>query len=125
MAKQFPPTPEQQDIIAAARDRTESLMVHALAGTGKTTAIEFMVPVLSTKSVLLVAFNKKNCTELERVFIEPRGDLPPLAPWVTVRSFNSLGHRAFASAIGRRLILDDQKDRKALHRIQQEARWVF
>ena len=108
----FPPTPEQQAIISAARDSSNNLMVFAFAGTGKTTAIEFMVPHLPTKSVLLLAFNKKNCLDLEKVFIEPRGEkkeIPPLAPWVTVRSFNALGHRAYASAIGRRLTLDDKK----------------
>ena len=109
MATAFPPTPEQLAIIDAAANSKSNLMVFAFAGTGKTTAIEFMVPHLPTRSVLLLAFNKKNCIDLERVFIEPRGQEPPLAPWVTVRSFNALGHRAFASAIGRRLILDDKK----------------
>ena len=108
----FPPTVEQLAIMDAARSSDANLMIFALAGTGKTTAIELLVPHLPTKSILLLAFNKKNCLDLEKVFIEPRGEnkeLPPLAPWVVVKSFNALGHRAFASATGRRLILDDRK----------------
>ena len=110
MEKQFPPTPEQQNIISAARDRTENLMIFALAGTGKTTALKLMAPHIPSKSILALAFNKKNAGDLERAFCEPGEDgSPPLAPWIVCRSFNSLGHRALASATGRRPILDDKK----------------
>jgi superfamily I DNA/RNA helicase len=98
----FAPTPEQSAIISAARDRTENLMVFALAGTGKTSTLKMAVPELPTKSVLALAFNKKNALDLEK-------ELPP---WVVCRTFNSLGHRAFASATGRRVTIDDNKVNK-------------
>jgi superfamily I DNA/RNA helicase len=110
MATLFPPTPEQQAIIEAARDSTSNLMIYALAGTGKTTALKLAVPHIPSKSILALAFNKKNAQDLERAFCEPGEDgTAPLAPWVVARSFNALGHRALASATGRRLILDDKK----------------
>lgn len=95
----FAPTPEQAAIISAARDRTENLMIFALAGTGKTSTLKMAIPELPTKSILALAFNKKNALDLEAA----------LPPYVVCRTFNSLGHRAFASATGRRLIIDDNK----------------
>src|SRR6187551_1433494 len=95
----FAPTAEQAAIITAARDRPENLMVFALAGTGKTSTLKMAVPELPTKSILALAFNKKNALDLE-------AELPP---YVVCRTFNSLGHRAFASATGRRVTIDDNK----------------
>jgi superfamily I DNA/RNA helicase len=85
-------------------------MIYALAGTGKTTALKLAVPHIPSKSILALAFNKKNAQDLERAFCEPGEDgTAPLAPWVVARSFNALGHRALASATGRRLKLEDKK----------------
>ena len=93
------PTPEQQAIIRAARESVQSLMIPSMAGTGKTTVLKLAVPELPTRSVLALAFNKKNAGDLEAT----------LPPWAVCRTFNSLGHRAFATATGRRLIVDDGK----------------
>lgn len=95
----FPPTPEQQAIIDAASARSESLMVSALAGCAKTTSIRLLAPHLPTKSVLALAFNKKIATELEAV----------LPKHFQVQTMNSLGHRAFGQAIGKRLQIDGGK----------------
>lgn len=95
----FPPTEEQAEIIAAASLRSESLMVSALAGCAKTSTLVMLAPVLQTRSVLALAFNKKNVEELVKV----------LPSHFLVKSMNGLGHGAFASATGRRLILESNK----------------
>ncbi len=95
----FDPTPEQQAIISAAESSDSSLMISALAGCAKTSTITMLAPKLKTKSVLALAFNKKIATELERV----------LPSNFVVKTMNSLGHSAFASAIARRLTLESNK----------------
>lgn len=93
------PTEEQLAIIEAARASNSSLMISALAGCAKTSTLTMLAPVLPTRSVLALAFNKKIATDLESV----------LPSHFTVSTMNSLGHRAFASATGRRLLVDASK----------------
>lgn len=95
----FTPTEEQQAIIDAARDSAASLMVKAYAGCAKTSSIKMLAPALPTRSVCAVAFNKKIAEELSAV----------LPPYFTCSTMNSLGHKAFGSAIGRRLVVDGNK----------------
>lgn len=93
------PTQEQVAIIEAAARRPESLMIPALAGTGKTTTIELLAKVIPTRNVLAIAFNKKIAEEL----------IKRLPSHFLVKTMNGLGHTAFQQALGKRLILDDKK----------------
>lgn len=95
----FDPTEEQRAIIEAAKSSSSSLMISALAGCAKTTTMALASRALPTKSILALAFNKKIATELEAA----------LPQHVVVKTMNSLGHGAFAQAIGRRLTLDGKK----------------
>lgn len=95
----FLPTEEQLAIVSAAASRSESLMISALAGCAKTSTVALLAPVLPTRSILALAFNKKIATELEAA----------LPSHVTVKTMNGLGHGAFAQAIGRRLTVDAKK----------------
>lgn len=93
------PTSEQEAIIEAAKSSTDSLMVTALAGCAKTTTIELLAAAMPPKPTLALAFNVKIKKELER----------RLPSHCDVLTLNSLGHKAWAAALGRRLTLDDKK----------------
>lgn len=93
------PTPEQEAIIAAAKDSGDSLMVFALAGCAKSTTLEMLAGALPPKPTLALAFNVKIKKELER----------RMPSHVDVLTLNGLGHKAWAAALGRRLTLDDKK----------------
>lgn len=101
------PTPEQSAIIEAA-GASASLMVNALAGTGKTTTLTMLAQALPAEPILALAFNKKIKEELEKKF--PSN--------FTIMTMNGLGHKAWASTLNsKRLFLDDRK----LGRITTEA----
>lgn len=92
------PTPEQSAILTAA-SRPESLMVHALAGTGKTTTLVMLAGALPRQPSLALAFNVKIKKELEKRF----------PAHFSVLTLNGLGHRAWASLLGKRLVIDERK----------------
>jgi len=90
------PTPEQAAIIAAAT-QPQSLMVNALAGTGKTTTLTMLAKALPPEPALALAFNKKIKEELEKRF--PKN--------FTVMTMNGLGHRAWSFTINKKKMLID------------------
>ena len=105
------PTPEQQYIIAAAKSPS-SIMINALAGTGKTTTLQMLASVLPSEPILALAFNKKIKEELEKRF--PSN--------FTVMTMNGLGHRAWGKTINKpRMLIDDKK----LGRLTTEALKAF
>jgi superfamily I DNA/RNA helicase len=101
------PTPEQQSIITFARTRGENLIVNALAGTGKTTTIEMICNAVSGIPILYLAFNK-------RIVDEATKRMPS---HVECRTQNSLGHRVWGQACGRRLVVASDKMRVILKNI--------
>jgi len=90
------PTPEQLAIIDAAK-APQSLIVNALAGTGKTTTLTMLAKALPPEPALALAFNKKIKEELEKRF--PSN--------FTVMTMNGLGHRAWAFTINKKKMLID------------------
>lgn len=93
------PTPEQEAIIEAARGDTRNLLVSALAGAAKTSTLVLIANALPETSILCLAFNKKIAVEMgER--------LPANCKAMTL---NSLGHRTWSDATGRRLRIDSGK----------------
>jgi superfamily I DNA/RNA helicase len=105
------PTPEQSAIIDAAK-RPESLIVNALAGTGKTTTLTMLAKALPAEPALALAFNKKIKEELEKRF--PKN--------FTVMTMNGLGHRAWAFTINKkRMMIDANK----IGRLTTEALKAF
>ena len=94
------PTSEQHEIITAAVQRQASLMINALAGTGKTTTLQMLASVLPKEPILALAFNKKIKEELEKRF----------PPNFTVMTMNGLGHRAWGKTINKpKMLIDDKK----------------
>lgn len=95
----FSPTPEQQNILAAAKG-TGHLMIKAYAGCAKTTSLRMIAEALPRETRgLALAFNVKIKKELERVF----------PPNFTVLTLNGMGHRAWGRATRSKLSLDDRK----------------
>jgi hypothetical protein len=94
-----PPTEEQSAIIDFARHQTENLCVNALAGAAKTTTLEMICHAVDNIPILSLAFNKRIADELSK----------RLPAHVECRTFNSLGHRVWAQACGRRLTLEPNK----------------
>jgi DNA helicase II / ATP-dependent DNA helicase PcrA len=95
------PTTEQHHIIEAARSTSSNLIVNALAGTGKTTTIEMICNAITTIPILYLAFNK-------RIVVEAEKRMPS---HTECRTQNSLGHRVWAQATGRRLVVASDKMR--------------
>jgi len=90
------PTPEQLAIIEAA-SRPESLIINALAGTGKTTTLVMLAEALPREPALALAFNKKIKEELEKRF----------PPNFSVMTMNGLGHRAWSFTINKKQMMID------------------
>ena len=60
----FTPTPEQEAIVAAARDTNANLAVIARAGAAKTSTLVLIAEALSRTEILCLAFNKKIAEEM-------------------------------------------------------------
>lgn len=84
------PTKEQQIILDHANNTEDCLMINALAGCGKSTTLEMIDAVNTTRPSLYLAFNKKVADDAVKRF----------ASTTTVRTFNALGHRAWAKTQG-------------------------
>ena len=97
----FSPTPEQSAIIDHIRDfPDQSLMVMAYAGCAKTSTIEMAAKGIDPRlSTVALAFNKKIAEELKE----------RLPSHIDCLTMNALGHRAWATARGKRLQLDADK----------------
>jgi DNA helicase-2/ATP-dependent DNA helicase PcrA len=104
------PTAEQTAIIAAVRDTSANIMVNALAGTGKTSTIEMVCHAVKNIPILYLAFNK-------RIVDEAAKRMPS---HVECRTQNGLGHRVWAQATGKRLVVDSGKMRQILKNLISE-----
>jgi len=100
----FPPTIEQQAILAAVTGSEEPIMIDAKAGTGKTTTLKMVAGALPRRPSLALAFNKKIKEELEAAFPDH----------FTVKTMNGLGAGAWNKAIGKRCQVDTDKLGKIL-----------
>jgi DNA helicase-2/ATP-dependent DNA helicase PcrA len=104
------PTAEQAAIISAVRDTADNIMVNALAGTGKTSTIEMVCHAVKNIPILYLAFNK-------RIVDEAAKRMPS---HVECRTQNGLGHRVWAQATGKRLVVDSGKMRQILKNLISE-----
>ena len=95
----FVPTPEQADIVSAARDTEDNLLISALAGAAKTSTLVLIAEALPSVRLLCLAFNVRIKKEMEK-------RMPDNA---TVMTLNGLGHRVWSDTIGRRLELNTSK----------------
>lgn len=95
----FEPTAEQVAIVDAAKKTKDNLIIHALAGAAKTSTLVLIAKALSSTPMTCLAFNKKIADEM-------RLRLPGNCESLTL---NGIGHRTWGNALGKRLVLDDDK----------------
>lgn len=109
-ARTIVPTDEQQAIIEHVKTKgCANLLVRAYAGTGKTTILEMIQNASKTKPMLCLAFNKRIAVEMEKRFQSS----------TAVRTFNGLGHRIWAQAVGN-LRLNTDKSKELFRAAQDE-----
>lgn len=106
----FAPTPEQNAILAAARNTNTSLMIEAMAGCAKTTTLTMMAKALPLRPSLALAFNRRIKEELETKF----------PTHFKVQTMNSLGHGAWCKTIGKRVSVDPDKLGKILKKVLKD-----
>jgi DNA helicase II / ATP-dependent DNA helicase PcrA len=92
------PTPEQEHILFLVRTTSSNLLINALAGSGKTTTLEMIQDAL-LPPVLCLAFNRRIADVMVKRFKST----------TTVRTFNGLGHRIWATTCAGHLSLDPRK----------------
>lgn len=99
MAK-MKPSPYQKAIFDFIKNETGSLIVEAVAGSGKTTTIVgALKKIPSDKRILFCAFNKSIKLELEE----------RVPSYVQVVTLNGLGHRAWMRHVGGSINLNSNK----------------
>lgn len=98
-ASSLTPTPEQNEIISAACNSSENILINALAGAAKTTTLELICKALPVQPILSLAFNKRIATEMQK----------RLPGHVACHTLNAIGHRVWMQAIPRRLTLETKK----------------
>jgi len=106
----FTPTDEQAAIVQAALTTTDSLMVVSYAGCTKTTALKLVANALPPGPALALAFSVPTKKELERHF----------PAHITIMTLNGLGHRAWAKAVNKPLVVDDRKVGRLITRVARE-----
>lgn len=101
------PTVEQTSILDHCAPKAHpSLMINALAGTGKSATLKMIDRVHKVRPALYLVFNKRN--QLEAIEAQKTGDF---ASTTAIKTFNGLGHGIWAGACAHRLHLDKAKTR--------------
>jgi len=105
----FDPTDEQLAIIDVMKQRSGSLMVTAFAGCAKTTTLELAAEQVKVPAMAL-AFNKKIAVDMQE----------KLPSNFVVKTFNGLGHQAWARVIpASKINLEDRKIGKLVTQISK------
>ena len=97
------PTTEQSHILSRTIISEDNLLIHALAGTGKTSTLEMIEQSISGP-ILSLAFNKRIAEEMAKRF----------KTTTTVRTFNSLGHRIWAKTCASSISFNPKKTTQLL-----------
>lgn len=101
----FTPSPQQAAFFSALDTTSASIMLEAVAGSGKTTTIvQAQQRISPQSSVLFLAFNKSIATELEQ----------RVPPHVTVKTFHAFGNAAISRSFPKRPRIDGNKSRNIL-----------
>lgn len=93
-------TEEQEAIIEYALTNRENLLINALAGAAKTSTLQFLAKYLPVEPTLSLAFNKRIAEEMTK----------RLPGHVNSATMNSVGHRVWAAAVGKRLQVEAKKN---------------
>lgn len=93
-------TPEQAAIIDHALHTKDNILINALAGAAKTSTLRFLCKYMPIESTVSLAFNKRIAEEMQKV----------LPGHVNAATMNSVGHRVWSAAMGKRLTLETRKN---------------
>lgn len=94
-------TEEQTAIIdQVLQNPRTNLLINALAGAAKTSTLRFLCKYLPVQPTLSLAFNKRIADEMAKV----------LPGHVRCATMNSVGHRVWGAAVGKRLTLETRKN---------------
>lgn len=107
----FTPTEEQQAVVECARSTTDNILLSALAGAAKTSSLVLIAEALPETQILCLAFNKRIADEMQL-------RLPGNCKAMTL---NSLGHRTWGEATGRRLRIESGKTYEILKQLVDEC----
>lgn len=108
----FKLTEEQETIVNAALNSSNSLLINALAGAAKTSTLELICKALPVQPILSLAFNKKIADEMVK----------RLPGHVSCRTLNSVGHRVWQQACTKKLVLNTRKSYELLSAKVQSLR---
>lgn len=107
------PTSEQLHIRGLVTNSSSNILIRAFAGTGKTSTLEMLQHHEKEKPALYLVFNKRNAVEAEERMLST----------TAVKTFNSMGHRIWASACAKkRLALDAKKSQEILRNLINEVK---
>jgi len=107
-----PLTDEQISILGLAHTTTSNLMINSYAGTGKTFTLEQIERGAKQNPILYLVFNRRNADEAKDRMLGS----------TAVRTFNSLGHRVWASTITPSLKLETKKTYNLFKEIADEVK---
>lgn len=107
----FTPTSEQTAVIERAKSTSDNILLSALAGAAKTSTLVMIAEALSDTQMLCLAFNKRIADEMQE-------RLPSNCRAMTL---NSLGHRTWGEATGRRLRIEPSKTYNILKPLVDEC----
>jgi superfamily I DNA/RNA helicase len=107
----FTPTEEQSAVVDRARSTTDNILLSALAGAAKTSTLVLIAEALPDTQILCLAFNKRIADEMQE-------RLPSNCRAMTL---NSLGHRTWIEATGRRLRIETSKTYQILKAIVDDC----
>lgn len=115
----FEPTEEQAAIVGVSRSSTKNLRLIAYAGAAKTTTLEMVAKANPSTPTQYLVFNKRNADEAKA----------RLPSHVEPMTFNSCGHRAWATAQGRKLTLNTRKTgdhlKLQIEKLPKARRWDY
>lgn len=105
-------TDEQNHIINLARECAGNVMINSYAGTGKTFTLERIERAARQAPALYLVFNKRNADEATERMLST----------TTVRTFNGIGHRIWATAVKPRLKLEANKTYQIMKEMADEVK---
>ena len=105
------PTEEQLAIVERARSTTDNILLSALAGAAKTSTLVLIAEAIPDVQILCLAFNRRIADEMQT-------RLPMNCKAMTL---NSLGHRTWGEATGRRIRIEASKTYDILKQLVDEC----
>lgn len=105
-------TEEQEAVISAAKRSKSNLLISALAGAAKTTTLVAAAHAMPLVPTFCGAFNKRIAEEMAR----------RMPSHIQCATMNSIGHRVWATTIGKRPVINTDKGYETLSTLVEKLR---